>query len=361
MYHHCISCSRDLGRNAHVATFPVGRRVAFDPARGRLWVVCAGCGRWNLAPIEERWEPVEEAERLFRDTRERVQRENIGLARLADGTRLVRIGSAPTGELAAWRYGQQLRSRRRQMYAVMAGSVATGGIIVAGAPLVSAAAPIVVFNLVLNGASVLHQVTYARRVVARIDAASSPTGRAVALQRRHLFRSHVEPTADGIALRIDGTAFGRDHPLHDGITLEGRAARRTLARALVDYNNRGGSAAQVTTALGAIADAGGSDAFLARATAQRPVLSRAGAPARAQRYTLRQILGTFRNEKLPVHRLRSAFDDGLPRMDRVTALAAEIALNEEDERIALEGELIALEHAWREAEEIAGIVDRILT
>lgn len=85
MYSHCITCSCALGANEHIPSFPIGRRVAFDPERGRLWVICGRCARWNLAPIEERWEPVEDAERLFRDTRRRVQRENIGLARLADG------------------------------------------------------------------------------------------------------------------------------------------------------------------------------------------------------------------------------------------------------------------------------------
>ena len=34
---------------------PVGRRLAFDPAKGRLWVVCRSCERWNLTPLEERW------------------------------------------------------------------------------------------------------------------------------------------------------------------------------------------------------------------------------------------------------------------------------------------------------------------
>lgn len=48
-------------------------------------------------------------------------------------------------------------------------------------------------------------------------------------------------------------------------------------------------------------------------------------------------------------------------MDRVTAMAVEIALNQESERAALEGELIALQQAWREAEEIAAIVDGVLT
>lgn len=273
----------------------------------------------------------------------------------------MRIGAAPDGELVAWRYGQQLQGRRRQTIAVAAAGAVTGGILIAGAPLISAVAPISAFTLILNAGSLIHQATFARRVVARVDASASPTGRPIPLRRGELFRSHLEPQEDGVALRIDGSAFGPDHPLRDGITLTGDAARRTLARALVDYNSRGGSATQVSNAIAALTAAGGISSFLVRATAQRPVLARASAAWPGQPYTLRQILGTFRNEKLPVRRLRADFGDGLPRMDRVTALAVEIALNQESERAALDGELVALEQAWREAEEIAAIVDRILT
>jgi hypothetical protein len=41
------------------------------------------------------------------------------------------------------------------------------------------------------------------------------------------------------------------------------------------------------------------------------------------------------------------------------ALVLEMALNEESERRALEGELAGLEAAWREAEEIAAIADSL--
>jgi hypothetical protein len=41
-------------------------------------------------------------------------------------------------------------------------------------------------------------------------------------------------------------------------------------------------------------------------------------------------------------------------------LAFEMALHEEQERRALEGELKALEQAWRQAEEIAKIADDLL-
>lgn len=48
---------------------------------------------------------------------------------------------------------------------------------------------------------------------------------------------------------------------------------------------------------------------------------------------------------------------GLPKEFR---LPLEMAAHEESERRALEGELAELEEAWREAEEIAAIADRLL-
>jgi hypothetical protein len=62
VYRACIHCCQDLERHEVIEPFPIGRRLAFDPAKGRLWVVCSHCGRWNLTPLEERWEAVEECE-----------------------------------------------------------------------------------------------------------------------------------------------------------------------------------------------------------------------------------------------------------------------------------------------------------
>jgi hypothetical protein len=53
-------------------------------------------------------------------------------------------------------------------------------------------------------------------------------------------------------------------------------------------------------------------------------------------------------------------DAGLLGLSRVQRLAFEMALHEEAERRAMEGELGDLERAWREAEEIAGIADDLL-
>ena len=113
MFTTCIHCATDLGRNEALEAFPVGSRLAYDPAKGRLWVVCKHCERWNLSPLDERWEAIEDAERRFRDSRLRVSTDNIGLARLREGLDLIRIGSAMRPEMAAWRYGDQFGRRRR--------------------------------------------------------------------------------------------------------------------------------------------------------------------------------------------------------------------------------------------------------
>ena len=113
MFKTCMFCNRPLGTNEVIEHFPVGRRLAFDAERGRLWVVCRKFERWNLSPLEERWEAVEMCERLFRDTRVRVSTENVGLAKHPEGLELVRIGQPMRPEFAAWRYGDQFGRRRK--------------------------------------------------------------------------------------------------------------------------------------------------------------------------------------------------------------------------------------------------------
>src|SRR5438046_4099695 len=100
MYSTCLFCNHDLGTNEVIEHFPIGRRLAFDASKGRLWVVCRKCERWNLTPLDERWEAIEECERLFSDTRLRASTDNIGLAKLREGLVLVRIGKALRPEMA---------------------------------------------------------------------------------------------------------------------------------------------------------------------------------------------------------------------------------------------------------------------
>src|SRR6478609_1503996 len=162
MYATCLFCNKALGNNEALESFPVGRRLAFDAAKGRLWVVCPNCERWNLSPLEERWEAIEQSEKLYRDSRRRVATDNIGLAKLRDGTTLVRIGAPLRPEFAAWRYGDQFgRRRRRQMLIARA-----GGTIVRGRP---------------------------EAVVAKIR---TPEGETLEVRRRHLLETSITPGRD---------------------------------------------------------------------------------------------------------------------------------------------------------------------
>ena len=112
MFKTCIYCNRNLGTNESVENFSVGRRLAFDQEKGRLWVICESCRRWNLSPLEERWEAIEECERTFYDTPKSFSTDNIGLAHVSEGMQLVRIGKPQRREFAAWRYGREFWQRR---------------------------------------------------------------------------------------------------------------------------------------------------------------------------------------------------------------------------------------------------------
>src|SRR5262245_46638811 len=89
----CLYCHTWPGETPSIEEFQVGKRLAFDQKNGRFWVVCGTCGRWNLSPLEERYAAIESCERMFRATRARVTTDHIGLARMRDGTELIRIGA----------------------------------------------------------------------------------------------------------------------------------------------------------------------------------------------------------------------------------------------------------------------------
>jgi len=131
VYSTCLFCHANLGQNVEIESFQVGRRPAFDAARGRLCVVCRECRNWNLSPLEQRWEAVEACERMYRDTVIRVSTDNIGLATLRHGLELVRVGKPLRPEFAAWRYGSRMRRRRLRGAGALAGSVLTSGAAIA--------------------------------------------------------------------------------------------------------------------------------------------------------------------------------------------------------------------------------------
>lgn len=96
----CVFCDHDLsGASA---------RPAYDPWLGRLWRVCPRCRRWNVVPLEDRWEALESLERAVRDEgRSVLSTDHLDLVEAGD-RQVLRVGRAPRPELAGWRYGDLL-------------------------------------------------------------------------------------------------------------------------------------------------------------------------------------------------------------------------------------------------------------
>lgn len=94
MFTRCLFCHRPFPENGQLAHMTRGRRIAFDPVKGRLWAVCEGCRRWNLCPMEEREAALYELERIVRDhAKPLAHTANITLLH-AGGLTLIRVGEA---------------------------------------------------------------------------------------------------------------------------------------------------------------------------------------------------------------------------------------------------------------------------
>ena len=137
MYTHCLRCSRSLGRNSELADLPIGRCIAFDRDKGRVWVICTRCRQWNLVPLEERWEALEEVERVATTAESRVEGGRIGLARTADGLELLRATGLPDADIANWRYGRRLQRRRSLLWWIAGASMVLSVVLGARAGLAS--------------------------------------------------------------------------------------------------------------------------------------------------------------------------------------------------------------------------------
>jgi hypothetical protein len=320
VFANCIFCNAELGRNEAIEHFPVGRRLAFDAAKGRLWVVCKSCERWNLTPLEERWEAIEECERFFRDTRLRVFTDNIGLARIREGTELVRVGEPRRPEMAAWRYGDQF-GRRRKKYIAMsaAGIAAVGGYVIAGPVMGLVGA---VGGQLINLVNVYDFLSAVAKL--RVN------GEVLRVTRRHLRGVAIRPSVGGdweLDVPYSRGLAGWTNPAMSMVSLRGDEALRAASKLLPHINRSGGSRTNVSDAVRLLEAAPHPLALFEQAVWAR----RRWAPGESR--------------------------ESLAGLSAPHRLALEMALHEDDERRALEGELATLEDRWREAEEIAAISD----
>jgi hypothetical protein len=311
MLRSCLFCQGTLPPNEVLDQFPVGRRVAYDPARGRLWAVCPACARWNLAPIEERWEALEELEKLTRDRSRLLARtDNIALLR-APGLEVVKVGRARLREEAWWRYGYELTRRRQRSARTAWLDVALA--LTIGAPVIHHLARGLAFS------------AGAWAGVRRCDncGASAAAGALSMGKVRSLF---LERTGSGeVALRLE-CRYCAARGATGGVLWTGADAGRILRTSLAYENFGGARPSEIDDACRRVGDAGSAAVFVDHVARQRPRI------AEFHR-------GVFASQ----------------------AVALEIALNDDLERRRLDAELDELDAEWQDAEIVAAIADRELT
>lgn len=364
MYSTCLFCNGPLGANEQIAVFPVGRRLAYDPARGRLWVICARCGRWNLSPLDERWEAIDQCERLFRGTRLRYSTDNIGLARIGESFELVRIGPALLPEIASWRYGARL-----EQHAGSANGVhRPGALVFRGAGLhrwvarkAASALAGYATSVGLSDDAMLRLRTFSRGsgVLARtVDEHGTP----IVIRYAHLGAAElIRPERDApwrLVVRHDGGTSR----LAEGVGL------RTAGKMLASLNFGVASKAEVQHAISKLDEAGDREGYFTR-VASLAMRTRWGRVPDAPDEGLIEPAGSSFAERIALQLANRSFwgrggtgsDETTPlfRLPPVDRLALEMASNEDIERRALEGELESLAAAWKEAEEIANISDEL--
>jgi hypothetical protein len=202
-----------------------------------------------------------------------------------------------------------------------------------------------------NGYQFLARRARRLRPVGRVDAEIAGVRTQVRLRAEDVEGAWLSDPDDGQGLALN---FPRAVEVPDPhrrnrtrklpLVLRGDSALPVLGRAMVHVNASGASAADVQLALRRMQLVGTPDEFV-RDVARRRLLLTGG-----------DTRGTELN--LGIEAMFDAQDEE-PRKDWAVALALEMALHEETERRALDGELAMLEAMWREAEEIASIADRL--
>lgn len=307
MFATCAFCSGRFDGDGGPSGLGVGRRLAFDEWKGRLWVVCSKCGRWNLTPFDDRLERIETLARLAPQGRLLASTEQVALIRW-QAYDLVQVGRPPRAELAGWRYGERLRRRQREraMIVVPVAAAAVGLTIVLNAA-VGGSFAFLVGNAGSIGESIYLGIVGNRRILLAESPLCAACGSVMALRARDIRRARlVADRQTELALLLDCPRCARE-----GTMLTGTDAARALRHGLTYLNARRSGRRLAAEAARAVDAAGGPDQLVRQVT---------------RRETLIQ---------------------GIPGERR---LALEMAVDEQLE-------VRELERQWREAEEIAEIAD----
>src|SRR5207237_302328 len=305
MYRTCGFCNGKLGGDGGPSGLGVGRRLAFDEWKGRLWVICPKCARWNLAPLDDRLEQIEALARAAREGRVAAATEQVALVRWR-GYDFVRVGKPPRVELATWRYGERLRARRReQLRFVVPVTVAAVGLAVAVNVAAGGSVGVFVWNMPTIARTIYVGMVGRRKLGLVEPPICERCGSVMLLRAKHLERARVTRTArDGMALLLNCPSCGAE-----GTMLTGSDAQVALRRGLTYLNLARGGRQRAEDAARLVEGAGGPHQLIDD-VARRDLSLRSLAPDRR--------------------------------------LALEMAV---DERAEVE----ELERQWKEAEEIAAI------
>src|SRR5213082_1401665 len=303
MYRTCAFCNGTLDGDGGPSGLGVGRRLAFDEWKGRLWVICPRCSRWNLAPLDDRLERIEALAPAATD--------QVALIRW-HGYDLVRVGKPRRLELAAWRYGERLRARRQeQLKFVVPMTVAAVGLAVAVNVAAGGSVGVFVWNTPRLVKRIYVGMVGRRKVVLVEPPICERCGSVMALRARHLERARLTTTTrEGMALLLTCPSCGAE-----GTMLTGADAPLALRRGLTYLNLARGGRQRAEEAARLVEAAGGPHRLI-HDVARRDLTLRSLAPDRR--------------------------------------LALEMAV---DERAEVE----ELERQWKEAEEIAEIADGMLS
>jgi hypothetical protein len=290
---------------------------------------------------------METAERLYRESRVRAATDQISLARVSEAGRaleLVRIGRPPRRELAAWRYGDQLRKRFRRWLTVEAAMSASLPVIAGLAGLGTGA--------IAAGAMAASRFTYvavmSRMQRNRVHALPLPDDGMLRYRLRGLDPRLHASSGGELSLEItallgdlDGRhVFGQVPSTR--VMLSGADAVRAMSQILPAANTLGAAKSEVGDAADIIDASGTPEKLFADRRLHEVPLVRwsAGLPP---------IL----------RRDEAAMGRPLFRLPRPLLLALEMASSESMERRAMEGELALLAAAWKEADTIARIADAL--
>ena len=304
-------------------------------------MICTTCARWNLSPLDERWDVIESCERLYRDSPKRMSTDQVGLAKLKEGIILVRIGDPVFPEYASWRYGRLFTRRDRSaLFSTQAGGAAViATLLLLGGPVaVLSGAGATAFAMYHLGRIGIRRATGLHRlgVVPLAD------GSTQVLDVARARRARVVATADG-GWTLAVPEFRNSTGLESIETLlteeeANDAYGRIGGRRTFDLIAPASAEAVARRVMPVVNAAGGDDDMVKGASKLHEQWEgRIGE-------TVSKLV-TFQRKPMPLA--------GDPHL----SLAFEMSVYEDQERRWLQTELYLLKAAWKEAERLAAIAD----